>query len=86
MSGMAPSSTSVPWIFFRRSTDMPMISSSLPGSSISSWAKDSVNKCQGMAIISGYNDKTFRPSGTATRAEAAVICGRIVSYAMILPQ
>ena len=53
---------------------------------ISSWAKDSVNKCQGMAIISGYNDKTFRPSGTATRAEAAVICGRIVSYAMILPQ
>ena len=55
-------------------------------SKISSWAKNSVNQCQNMAIISGYTDKSFRPSGTATRAEAATICGRIVSYAMIQPQ
>ena len=53
---------------------------------ISSWAKDSVSQCQRMAIISGYTDKTFRPAGTATRAEASTICSRIVSYAMILPQ
>lgn len=37
----------------------------------SSWAKDFIAKCVKANIVSGYNDNTFRPGNTATRAEAA---------------
>ena len=53
---------------------------------ISSWAQDGVAKCQTMGIVSGYEDASFKPQGNATRAEAATICSRIISYALIMPQ
>ncbi|MGI5873880.1 MAG: S-layer homology domain-containing protein [Bacillota bacterium] len=55
-------------------------------SKISAWAKDSVGRCQTMAIISGYPNGTFGPQGNATRAEAATICSRVIAYSMLLPQ
>ncbi|MBS3910181.1 MAG: Ig-like domain-containing protein [Actinobacteria bacterium] len=36
-----------------------------------SWANDYIAKCVKANIVGGYNDNTFRPSNTATRAEAA---------------
>jgi len=42
-------------------------------SSISKYAKNAVKTCQMAGIVSGYNDGTFGPKKTATRAEAAQI-------------
>lgn len=53
---------------------------------ISSWAKDTVAVCQQLGIISGYPNGNFGPRDNAARAEAATVCSRIVSYALILPQ
>lgn len=39
--------------------------------SIASYAKDAVSELVGLNIINGYEDGTFKPRGTATRAEAA---------------
>ena len=39
--------------------------------SIASYAKDAIAELVGLGIISGYEDGTFLPRGTATRAEAA---------------
>ena len=39
--------------------------------SIAPYAKDAVAELVGLGIISGYEDGTFLPRGTATRAEAA---------------
>lgn len=40
---------------------------------IASYAIESVTACQQAGVISGYEDKTFRPTGSATRAEAAAL-------------
>ena len=42
-------------------------------SQLSSWAKDAVYYMQQTGIISGMPDGSFRPRGTATRAEVATI-------------
>ena len=39
--------------------------------SIAPYAKDAVSELVGLNIINGYEDGTFKPRGTATRAEAA---------------
>lgn len=41
--------------------------------SISSWANEGVSKASAAGLISGYPDGTFRPQGTATRAEVATV-------------
>lgn len=41
--------------------------------SISTWAVDSVNKATAGSLLNGYPDGTFKPQGTATRAEVATI-------------
>lgn len=33
------------------------------------WARESINRLVGLGVISGYSDKTFRPSNNITRAE-----------------
>ena len=43
------------------------------GASISPWAKEAVSYMQRAGIISGKPDGSFRPQGTATRAEVAAI-------------
>lgn len=55
-------------------------------SKISNWAKTTVNSCQTLGIINGKDGKVFDPLGNATRAEAATVCSRIVSYYLIMPQ
>ncbi|WP_282940085.1 S-layer homology domain-containing protein [Paenibacillus sp. RC67] len=40
-------------------------------SSIPAWAQPSVDFAASLSILNGYEDGTFRPSGVATRAEAA---------------
>lgn len=40
---------------------------------ISGWAKDAVYLMKGAAIVSGYEDGTFRPRDQVTRGEAAVM-------------
>lgn len=45
---------------------------------ISNYAVASVRMCQQAGIINGYKDNTFRPSGTANRAEAAALYSRFL--------
>ncbi|MCI8980584.1 MAG: hypothetical protein HFE52_07970, partial [Clostridia bacterium] len=44
---------------------------------ISDWAVDDVKKAMKRKIISGFEDNTFRPKETATRAQAAVMITRL---------
>ena len=53
---------------------------------ISSWATESVSKAQTTGIINGKDDGKFYPQGNATRAEAAAVCSRIISYLLVMPQ
>ena len=52
--------------------------------SVSDYAADAVTKLFSMGIINGYDDGDFRPHGTLTRAEAAVIILRFFSSAGII--
>lgn len=54
--------------------------------SISSWATESVAAAQSMGIINGRSEGNFDPGGNATRAEAATVCAKIISYMLIIPQ
>ncbi|MNP35996.1 Cellulosome-anchoring protein precursor [compost metagenome] len=51
-----------------------------PGSGFSDigshWAKEAIQKAQGLGILTGYKDGTFRPNAELTRAEAVVIINR----------
>lgn len=46
--------------------------------SIDEYARDAVNAFASNGIIGGYDDGSFRPKEFATRAEAAVILGRLL--------
>ena len=41
--------------------------------SIASYAYDAISEFCGLGILNGYEDGTFNPRGTATRAEAAKV-------------
>jgi hypothetical protein len=43
---------------------------------IPSWAKNYVGKAVELGIIKGYNDNTFKPDKTITRAEVAAMIAR----------
>ena len=45
---------------------------------ISSWAFDAVYKAVDSRIVGGYEDITFRPQNTSTRAEAAIVIIRML--------
>ena len=45
---------------------------------IAAYAKNSVAACQRSGVIDGYEDGTYRPNGTATRAEAAALYSRFL--------
>ena len=47
-------------------------------SSIASYAKASVTACQKAGVIDGYEDGSFRPNASASRAEAAVLYQRFL--------
>lgn len=51
---------------------------------ISDYAYDSVKKLVSTGIINGYEDLTFRPSATLTRAEAAVVIHKFMLMADML--
>lgn len=44
------------------------------------WAEDSINTLASMGIVHGYEDGTFRPDSTITRAEAAEMVRLAVQY------
>ncbi len=46
---------------------------------ISDWAVDYVYGAANLGIIDGYEDSTFRPQGTATRAEACAMLARLIT-------
>jgi hypothetical protein len=48
-------------------------------SKISAWAKNAVSIASGNNIIVGYPDNTFKPQGSATRAEAAIVLYRVIN-------
>ena len=50
------------------------------------WSAQKVPVCQEVGVISGFPDGTFRPKANATRAEAATMCSRMVSYFLVMPQ
>ncbi|MCU6797130.1 S8 family serine peptidase [Paenibacillus sp. WQ 127069] len=43
-----------------------------------SWARSSVQLASGVGLLSGFPDGTFKPSDTASRAEAAVVIKRLL--------
>ena len=45
---------------------------------ISAYAQEAIAGMTKAGIINGYEDNTFRPKNTATRAEAAVIIGKFI--------
>lgn len=46
---------------------------------IEDWAAVPVAQAAAMGIVTGFEDGTFRPQETATRAQAAVMLSRLVS-------
>jgi len=46
---------------------------------ISDWAADAVCICSGYGVVKGYEDNTFRPQRSATRAEAAAMIVRAIT-------
>lgn len=46
---------------------------------IEDWATVPVAQAAAMGIVTGFEDGTFRPQETATRAQAAVMLSRLVS-------
>lgn len=53
---------------------------------ISGWAAESVPICQAVGVLNGYTDHSFRPQNNATRAEAATMCSRVITYGLVMPQ
>ncbi len=47
--------------------------------SVSAYAKEAVNALNSAGIMNGFNDNTFKPHGTVTRAMAAQVIYRIIS-------
>ena len=45
---------------------------------ISDWAVDYVYGAANLGIIDGYDDQSFKPQGTATRAEACAMVARLI--------
>ncbi|MFF2092367.1 S-layer homology domain-containing protein [Paenibacillus sp. NPDC058174] len=60
----------------------PITDSSIPyfrdGADIGSWAQPAIAKAVRLGLVSGYEDGTFRPNARITRAEIAVIIGRML--------
>ena len=52
----------------------------IDGGNISDYAKDAVERLQISGIISGYDDGSFKPQGSADRAEAAKIIHSLMQY------
>lgn len=48
-------------------------------SSIADWAAEAVAALSSNGIINGFDDNTFRPIGSATRAQAATVLARFIS-------
>lgn len=50
------------------------------GKDISAWALSDIDAATQWKLIQGYEDSTFRPQGSATRAEAVEIIIRVLTY------
>ena len=48
------------------------------GDKIATWAKDTIEIAVSQGVITGYQDNTFKPKGTATRAEAVTVISKIL--------
>ena len=60
--------------------DKADISQFTDNDTISAWAKDDVKKAYGLGIIKGMTETTFAPKANATRAQAAVMMFRLLSF------
>lgn len=60
-------------------SDVHAASGFTDSSAIASYAKEAVELLSSLSVINGYDDGTFRPADTATRAEAAQIIYRLMS-------
>ena len=49
---------------------------------VSDWFKDAVEKAANEGLVQGYEDGTFKPNKSITRAEAAVLANRILDKAV----
>ena len=49
---------------------------------ISTWAKSDAEAAAQIGLITGFPDNTFAPKRNCTRAEAAVLIKRMISYAL----
>jgi len=47
---------------------------------IGSWAFDAVMSCARARLIAGFGDGCFRPAGVLSRADAAVMLGRVSEF------
>lgn len=45
---------------------------------MNSWAKNNINEIARIGIISGYDDKTFKPDNKTTRAEAVKMINNLL--------
>ena len=52
---------------------------------LASWAKEPVSRFQRAGILTGYKDGSFRPKGSATRAEAAAVVDRFLQSTSFSP-
>lgn len=59
--------------------DLTVYESYADESEISEYAKSSISMMSAYGLISGYEDKTVKPKGSLTRAEAAVLINRFLS-------
>lgn len=55
----------------------PKVESFTDAASIADYAKEAVEFCRDAGLLTGYEDGSFRPLGTATRAEIAAVIERI---------
>ena len=62
------------------STDASTAKTFADSNEISAYATDSVNTLTAMSVLNGFEDGTFRPNASLTRAEASKIISLVKTY------
>ena len=64
----------------KEQTEAPVAASSFNDISVSHFAYEAIIQLTGNGIINGFQDKSFRPSDSVTRGQAAAIINRILKH------